>query len=135
MEPEAIIALGVLSVTLMVSVIGQIIANLMPARMAAKQREADRRKEWEDALETKLNRLIELRRELELWQGVINLEPSGIKTYGETYAVMLSVPDEQIRQWAASYDRRDQRTRYAFIEAVDNAIMRLGDLIGEERKS
>jgi hypothetical protein len=114
-------------------ILGPVTTNLITARQAAAERRDAGRKERKECLTNSMQSLIRLRSQLQHLQGAASPERNKREmAYGEAYAVMLCVNDTHIGD-AARQVMVGQFTaqRNEKLDAIDSAIIRLGDLIDE----
>jgi len=82
-------------------ILGPVTTNLITARQAAMERKETHRKDRQNYLTNVMQSLIRLRAELQYLQGGdITREKDREQAYGEAYAIMLSISDDQIRDSA-----------------------------------
>lgn len=127
--------------------------SIISTRLAHKDRKENRRKERQMYLVASLKRLTELRAKLEYLQDEEKKSSSHIRerkeAFGEAYAILKGVSDNQIRQLASriigpdyfmdqialsiaeDFERTLGNEKDMRIDALDKAIVRLGDLIDE----
>jgi hypothetical protein len=109
-------------------IVGPVITNLIMALQAGAERREARRKGRLDYLIGIMKSLIQLRAELQPLRG--GARPDEI--FAEAFATMLSIPDEEMRGFAAQAMATTDTGAPAWddrVAAINGAIERMGDLV------
>ena len=133
--PTDLLAIVISLLALLGVILGPVFAGVFSARLAASERKETRRREEEAQLQEKLDALIELRSQLQYYD-VFHAPPLGSEparereqAYGRAYAVMISIPDERIRNFArqALPVKEGEGRIKPMLGALDEAIALMGD--------
>lgn len=115
------------------AILGAGLSNLVAARMASQEHKENRRKERLASLNSSVDKLIQLRGDLQYLQGAGEYHEKREIAYAKAYGIMLSLADSAILEQAQIVMKgpgwnKEEKTNPK-LDAIDFAIQRLGETI------